>query len=244
MVVQNGDTHAYAAGYESDADSFRAMIQFLRLRFDPTIGTPQDPDARFVRVDFALDYGAKAVRVYILKQNLYVQGWSIGHVGATERYLAAVPSQAAPQQPTPVRTDRAISSNYSEAAPDFELGGFQLITDLDLLYNHVDKLVKTGKGTPAKAEEAFHRLIIMTAEMARFGGFCEEFLKDWPESWSQYTRLTTPAGAKTMYFNEAVKKWDDLSAVVRGTKPGLRYAGRDVGRAEATQIMGAGALHQ
>ncbi|AZK97631.1 hypothetical protein B7R87_29895 [Streptomyces tsukubensis] len=244
MVMANGDTHAYAATYESDAAAFRAMIRFLRDHFNPNIGTPPNPDARFVRVDFELDYGAKAVRVYVLKRNLYVQGWSIGHVGTAERYLAARGSQVAPEQPVPVRTDQRVSSNYSEAAPDFDIGGFHLITDLETLYNHVDKVVRTGSGAPGKAEEAFHRLIIMTAEMARFGGFCESFLTAWPELWSQYTRLPRPDGTETMYFNEAVKKWDDLSAVVRGTKPGLQYAGREVGPAEAGQIMGNGALHQ
>ncbi|WP_186768230.1 ribosome-inactivating family protein [Streptomyces qinzhouensis] len=242
--MANGDTHTYAAGYESDAATFRAMIQFLRDRFNPNIGTPQNPDARFVRVDFELDYGAKAVRLYILKQNLYVQGWSIGRVGTTEHFLAARGNQAAPDQPAALQTNQRVSSSYSEAVPDFDIGGFQLINDLETLYNHVDKLVKTGSGAPEKAEEAFHRLIIMTAEMARFGGFCEDFLTGWPELWSQYTRLTRPDGTETMYFNEAVKKWDDLSAVVRRTKPVIQYAAREVGPAEAEQIMGNGALHQ
>ncbi|MGV9313935.1 ribosome-inactivating family protein [Streptomyces sp. NPDC003691] len=242
--MADGDVHTYAAGYESDAPAFREMIRFLRGHFNPGIGSPQNPDTRFVRVDFELDYGAKAVRLYVLKQNLYVQGWSIGRAGATERFLAARGNQAAPEQPVPVQTNQRVNSNYSEAAPDFDIGGFQMINDLETLYNHVDKLVKTGSGIPEKAEEAFHRLIIMTAEMARFGGFFENFLTVWPESWSQYTRLTRPDGTETMYFNEAVKKWDDLSAVVRGTKPGIRYAGREVGPAEAGQIMGNGALHQ
>lgn len=241
-MVAPADIHAYNLDEPYKA-RYRKMIEFLRQRY--ATHTPGSlGDVRFFRVDVTLNVGQ--VRLYFLKQSLYLQGWSVLHNNA-ERYLAV--DKAAGMRPEGLDDagpNVRILIRYTADAATPTLSGDTLRTDLRSLHTYLTGLPpQRNNNQPPPwddAQSAFHRVVRMTAEMARFGGFCKNFMTAWPRPWPQ-TAVIDPADNLTKpSFSWAVNEWDGLSRRVRLENVILQFEGRDVTRAEAEEIMKDGAL--
>lgn len=241
-MIAPADIHAYDLD-EPYKDRYREMIEFLRQRYATHIPRSSG-DVRFFRVDVTLNVGQ--VRLYFLKQNLYLQGWSVLHDNA-ERYLAVDKNAGMrPQGLDDAGPNVRILIRYAADAATPTLSGDTLRTDLRSLHTYLTGLLSQGnnKRTPPwnAAQSAFHRVVRMTAEMARFGGFCTSFMAAWPRSWPQTTVIDLANKPTQLSFSWAVNEWDGLSKRVRQKNVTLKFKGRDVTQPEAEEIMRDGAL--
>ncbi|MEU3986309.1 ribosome-inactivating family protein [Streptomyces sp. NPDC026672] len=223
---------------------YRKMIGFLRQRYADH--SPEDSgDERFFRVEVTLSAGQE-VRLYFLKRDLYLEGWSVLHNGV--EYYLAVDKTILPQGLDDAGPDVHISIGYTEDATKAKLSAETLVTDLGSLHSYLTKLLLPGNNnrTPPwdTTQRAFHRVVRMTAEMARFGGFCKIFTITWPGEWKQSTVIGRGDESTEPSFNWAVNKWDDLSRRFRREDVVPKFMGRDVTLAEAEEIMKDGALYR
>ncbi|MET8831940.1 ribosome-inactivating family protein [Streptomyces sp. NPDC004610] len=238
-MVAPADIHAYRleVPYKSP---YRAMIKFLRARFASYTPGSQG-DARFFRVEVTLVDGQ--VRLYFLKENLYLEGWSILHLG-TEHYFAVdkIPGMT-PQGLNDAAPRIPISLAYTGDISADHLSGQKLLGDLQTLYHYLRKIVTQVRHEEdqATAEAAFHRTIRMTAEMARFGGFHKSLMDGWPAPWSQGTVLKPVDKRVNPDFSWAVNSWDALSRKLRGEANRCEFEGLPVPRPVAELILDNGA---
>ncbi|GAA4813044.1 hypothetical protein [Streptomyces ziwulingensis] len=241
-MIAPADLHAYNLD-EPYGARYRKMIKFLRQRY--ATHTPgSSGDARFFRVDVTLKAGQ--VRLYFLKQSLYLQGWSVLHNNA-ERYLAVDKTEGmCPQGLADAGPNVRIQIGYTADAATRTLSGDTLRTDLLSLHTYLTGLPLQGKTNRPppwdEAQSAFHRVVRMTAEMARFGGFCTSFMTTWPLPWPQSTVIDPANKTTELSFDWAVNEWDGLSKRVRREDVTLKCKGREVTQPEAEEIMGDGAL--
>ncbi|WP_327318865.1 hypothetical protein [Streptomyces sp. NBC_01235] len=238
-MVAPEDIHAYDLG-KPFKDHYRNMIEFLRQRYATHISRSSG-DARFFRVDVTLDVGE--VRLYFLKQSLYLQGWSVLLHNNAERYLAVDKTAGMrPQELADAGPNVRIPIRYTADAATPTLSGYTLQKDLRSLHTYLTDLLSQGNSNRPPpwnaAQSAFHRVVRMTAEMARFGGFCESFMATWPMPWPQTTAIDP---ANNLSFSWAVNEWDGLSKRAHRENVTLKFKERDVTQPEAEEIMGDGA---
>ncbi|MEV7286126.1 hypothetical protein AB0O01_16390 [Streptomyces sp. NPDC093252] len=246
------------------------MIEFLRERF-ATYDPNGRGDARFFRVNVMLGIDEslketpavdRQVRLYFLKENLYLEGWSILHNG-TERYLAVDKRQGmTPLGLNDAAPRTAIPLAYAGNTSKDHLGADRFVKDLRYLHAFLSEELtprpKNRNTNQEKAQASFHRIIRVTAEMARFGGFCKSFTTVWPVSWHQGTEIGADKRKKTESeketenepengfkrppFHWAVNNWDALSRKLRLDETANPvFKARPVTRDEAEQILKDGA---
>jgi len=236
-MVDPLDIHAYNLDTRYKR-RYRKMIGFLRKNHEGSEGL-------FFRVDVTLEGGEK-VGLYFLKRNLYLQGWSIlpDDSGTTvERYLAVgktpLPEGLADEGPSV-----GIRIRYAADAVIPDLSAAKLQEDLLSLHAYLTRLLLQGNNPPPpwnNAERAFHSVVRMTSEMARFGGFCKSFTDAWPKPWPQSTVIAPASGPKPP-FSWAVNEWDGLSRKACRSDDSPIFNGRAVTLAEAEEIMEGGVL--
>ncbi|MEU9331746.1 ribosome-inactivating family protein [Streptomyces sp. NPDC048290] len=232
------DVHPYPAGDMSEGH-FAGMIDFLRRRYAAAPLEGDDPDRLFCRVDMTA--AGVTVGVYVIKDSLYLMGWSIG-TGANERYFAVDPKHLPSAHR--IGADQRIPVTYTATAADSFLSIMAMTSDIKELHTFAT-VVASGKKPKDidKATKSFHRIVGLTAEMARFDGFCAHIRRNWMKQWSQENRLRRTTGeGKTITFASTIKKWQNLTELASATDAGATLTdGKDtITRADALQILGTG----
>ncbi|WP_237102264.1 ribosome-inactivating family protein [Nonomuraea sp. MG754425] len=246
---QESDTLTFGYDNVTTREDFLAVVQFLRNGFNSYADGAAD--GNFMHANFLLQDGATSVQLYFQKKDLYLVGWAID--GGLGDYIGAG-DEARPAGAVKMNPGSDMPVAYTVGSADSVLLSRKIMEDaLAALYNYAQNyrfyLDRGRTGPPPKpgnATESFQLIIRMTAEMARFGAYCDHFATDhWERGWDQLTGIQV-GSERFPPFRTVINMWGDVTKTAKGLQNSVTYLGEDrtsktITTAQAITILGQGA---
>ncbi|MFI6497972.1 hypothetical protein [Nonomuraea typhae] len=219
LLADRADVHMGAKSLNFDPESvphggcLREVVRFLRGRYAGynQADCARNADLQFCCVDLKLGPTEKntlrggSIQLFFLKESLYLVGWTIDN----ERDYIKVGDDRIPQPGRAVRRNdgKGFPVEHLADASLQPLGKKALEDALGELHDFL-KAMKAGKKLDhTRYKLPFSLVVRMTAEMARFGAYFEDFLGSWwPGGWSQSQKITEDLPP----FSEVINLWDKI----------------------------------
>ncbi|MER5648655.1 ribosome-inactivating family protein [Streptosporangium sp. NPDC002524] len=228
---------SFAEGEVPSRERFQAVVTFLRARFVTYAARFDDSD--YMCVDIGLP-DERSVQVYFKKEDLYLVGWTID--GDYRKYIGVGPAGTpCPPSVTRINLGEVVGLRYGDATKNVWLCASVMQKALEGLYAHLQYKRGGHADKPESLQRDFDVLARMTAEMARFDGYCQSFKEEWHGAWNQSAPRTI-GGHELGCFNDVVTKWDKFAKKAEGGGEMLTWPGttRPVTTDEARAAIGEG----